>query len=81
MDKIAPKNFRRTRILDENLLEYLDKVNFSSRNKEIVRKYVSGIPYKTLAEEYDLTSGRIAGVVKDYILKVSKIKRQESEND
>lgn len=77
----APKNFRRTRILEENLLEYMDKVDFSERNKDIVRKYVSGTSYKSLADEYQLTTERIASIVRDYILKVSRKLRTFKEGE
>ena len=43
-------NFRRDKIIDERLMNYIQFVNISDRNKEIVVAYVNGSTYKELAE-------------------------------
>lgn len=62
-------NFKRERIQNENLLEYIDLVTFSDRNKEIVVRYVNGENYPVIAKDYGLSATRIANVVSTYILK------------
>lgn len=60
-------NFRRDKIIDEQLINYIQFVDMSSRNKEIVVAYVNGSTYKELAEKYDISINRIAQIIRQYI--------------
>ena len=69
-------NFRRQRIIEEHLLDYIDRAEVSDRNKEIVKKYVAGKSFKALAEEYGLTDSRMGSIVSAYISKVYKFTKK-----
>lgn len=60
-------NFRRDKIIDEQLINYIQFVDMSSRNKEIVVAYVNGSTYKKLAEKYDISINRIPQIIRQYI--------------
>lgn len=68
-------NFRRQRLVDEHLLDYMDQVKDSDRNKEIVKRYAAGESFKVLSEEYGITDGRLGAIVANYISKVHRILR------
>lgn len=70
-------NFRRERIINEHLLDYIDQVKDSDRNKEIVKKYVAGESFKALSEEYGITDGRLGAIVAEYISKVGRLLKQQ----
>lgn len=65
-------NFRRAQIIEEHLLDYIDQVTVSDRNKEIVKKYAAGKDFGELSEEYGLAYSRVVTIVVNYISKVSK---------
>lgn len=71
-------NFRRDKIIDERLMNYIQFVNISDRNKEIVVAYVNGSTYKELAEKYGVSTNRIAQIVRQYIFHV-RIYKIENE--
>ena len=71
------RNFRRDRILEEGLLDYIEFVNISSRNKEIVISYVNGCSYKELAEKHGVSNNRIPQIIREYIYHARKYVRGE----
>lgn len=70
-------NHYRARIINECLLEYIDVVKTSDRNREIVEKYVRGSGFGEISKVYNLSYSRIRGIVYNYILHASRIKKQE----
>ena len=71
-------NHNRIRILTENLLQYIDKIKVSERNKQIVRSYAEGTGYRELAEKYGITDSRVAQIVYNYIRHCSIYKKETS---
>lgn len=65
-------NFRRAEIIERHLLDYIDLVPVSDRNKEIVKKYAAGESFTDLAAEYGLSHTRVVTIVVNYISKVSE---------
>ena len=70
------RNFRRNTINDNNLLDYIDKTNISSRNKDIMIKYSNGTSYKVLAKEYGVTMQRIPQIIATCILRCKIAKKK-----
>lgn len=68
------KNFRRKRILDENMLDYIDICGGSERNKEIIVAYANGENYNSIAEKHGISSTRVEQIVMEYVLKVIRNK-------
>ena len=60
-------NHKRDRIRTEDLLQYLDKINVSERNKQIVQSYADGVGYQELAERYGITDNRVSQIIYNYI--------------
>jgi Mor family transcriptional regulator len=67
-------NFRRDIIINNNLLEYINMINTSDRNKDITIKYANGISYKELSKEHNITTPRVASIVWDCLCKCKRIK-------
>lgn len=61
------KDFRRERIVNNELLSMVDSVKISDRNKEIVRRYTDGESEAKLAECYGITPNRIASIVANFL--------------
>lgn len=57
------KNYNRIKIIVNNYLQYLPYIRDSERNKEIVRQYTQGKTYTELAEEYGVSTKRIAQII------------------
>ena len=69
-------NYRRELINTENLMPYLDIIpdkKFSLRNKDIVRRYMNGESYKTIALHYGVTSDYIPQVIRQFIYHCHRI--------
>ncbi len=65
--KPKPAHHMRQRIIDNDLMIYIDHLKLSDRNKAIVEDYVSGKSYKEIAEKYSLSPNRINGIIFRYI--------------
>lgn len=55
-----------SRDIIKELLAYIDYVNISERNKEIVKKYVEGGSYVALGKLYGISGSRIRSIVVNY---------------
>lgn len=55
-----------SRDIIKELLAYIDYVNISERNKEIVKKYVEGASYVALGKMYGISGSRIRSIVVNY---------------
>lgn len=64
---ITQKPCKRNRIIEENLLAHIDKVEMSERNKEIVIKYTNGATSAEISNLYGITSNRVSQIVGRYI--------------
>lgn len=64
---IEQKPRKRNRIIEENLLAHIDKVEMSERNKEIVIKYTNGATSAEIGNLYGITSNRVSQIVGRYI--------------
>ena len=75
-------NFRRDKIIDERLMNYIQFVNISDRNKEIVVAYVNGSTYTELAEKYGVATNRIAQIIRQYIFhaRIYKIENEQKSD-
>ncbi|MBO5278167.1 MAG: hypothetical protein J6B06_01565 [Lachnospiraceae bacterium] len=69
MNLKAEKHYLRKRILENGYLKYIDCVNESERNKEIIIQYVNGASYKELSEKYGVTKNRIPQIVNRFAMK------------
>ncbi len=67
-----PKNWRRTLILENNLIAYLDDVKMSEKNKDIVRDYSEGLSYKELAQKYSISSSRAEEIIQNFFYHLAK---------
>lgn len=67
-------NFKRDIINNDNLLDVLEQAKLSSRNKDIMIKYASGVSYKELANEYNVTSARITQIIWTCITRCHNVK-------
>ena len=67
MIKHNSKNHFRKRIIDENLLQYIQYVKMTDRNKSIVTEYVSGSSYIELGRKHFVTPSRVRDIIRDYI--------------
>ena len=72
MIKPKPKNYNRQVIIDNFLLQYIDYTNTIPRNKDIIKDYASGKSYKELSEKYGVCIKTIAGMIANYVNKVSR---------
>lgn len=70
-----PWNHNRQRIIDNNMLHYIDYTNTIPRNKEIIKEYVSGKSYKELSEKYNISVKAIPCMISSYVNKVSRLKK------
>ena len=76
--RVMPREWhhKRKRIIEENLMEYIDIVDISDRNKDIIRMYVSGASYKEICEKYNIKKQTASDVVARYIHKVYVLKKR-----
>lgn len=52
------------KIEEENLIQYMDKVNMSDRDKEIARAFIEDKPtYRELGEKYGISHERIRQII------------------
>lgn len=51
------------------------KIGMSERNKEIVRKYMSGKPCKALSKEYNVSYNRIRKIIMEFIKRVRWVRK------
>ncbi|MCR5357176.1 MAG: hypothetical protein K6E63_07205 [Lachnospiraceae bacterium] len=52
------------KIEEENLIQYMDKVNLSDRDKEIARAFIEDKPtYRELGEKYGISHERIRQII------------------
>lgn len=70
-------NYYRSRIINENLLYYMEEINMSDRNKNVVKKYVIGVDYKTLSIEYGVTTERIRAIIGNFVVRATIIKSND----
>ena len=64
---LEKKNYKRTLIVDEGLLKYINDVSMSDRDKSIVISYAEGQSYKTLAQINGITANRVAAIIGKYV--------------
>lgn len=74
MVKKKPHHYMRTRILDEGLMEYIDVVKMTDRNRDIVKMYVGGTSYVPIAEKYGISIQRVSRIVMGYIHGAHRVK-------
>ena len=55
-----------SREIIKKLLVYIDDVDVSERNKEIVKSYVDGASYSALGRKYRLSGSRIRSIIVNY---------------
>lgn len=67
---------KRKRIIEENLMENIDLVDVSDRNKDIVRMYVSGSLYREICEKHHITKQTVSDIISRYIRKAHELKKK-----
>lgn len=72
MIKNTKNNYNRETIIKYNLLQYIDYTNTIPRNKEIIKEYANGKSYNQLSEKYGVCVKTIAGMIANYVNKVSR---------
>lgn len=55
-----------SREIIKDLLVYIDHINVSERNKEIVKEYVEGASYTALGRIYGISASRIRSIIVNY---------------
>lgn len=75
--KYRKAHYRRKRLIEENLLQYMAYIKTSDRNKQIVKAYAEGAGYQELAELYGVCADRIPQIVTTYIRHCSLYKKRE----
>ena len=60
-------NHNHKRLIEEKLLDYLDKINVSGRDKKVVVSYAEGKAYKEIALLYGISTSRVAAVISRYV--------------
>ena len=71
-----PRNHKRKRILDENLMQYKNEVQLSERNIHVVEDYVAGGSETQLAEKYGISRERVSQIVHTYIRHCLRVQRK-----
>lgn len=66
------KDYLRNLIEQEGLLQYIENISCSNRNKEIVIKYAAGMSQTELAREYGVTANRIHAIIFETLQKLKK---------
>lgn len=61
------KNKFREQIIAEDLLQYIDDMPISGRNKSIVIAYAEGASYKDLSAKFSVSPERIRKIIFTYI--------------
>lgn len=61
-------------IINEDLIQYLEIVQISDRNKSIVKNYMNGISMNHLAVMNNISSSRVRMIILDYIRHSHRIK-------
>lgn len=70
-------NNYRERIVKGDYLDYIDcNIGISERNREVIKKYVSGMTCKQLAKEYNVSYNRIVKIIIDFIKRVKSAKSE-----
>lgn len=73
----AKNNYRRNLIRNFNLLNYLDQVSLSDRNKALILQYMGGMSFTDLAKRYGLTKVRIGQILDEFIFSCEKLTGRE----
>ena len=65
--ELRPWHHRRETIINENLLQYIDQIKISARDKQVVQEYVDGASYNQLGEKYGFAPNRVPQIEFHYI--------------
>lgn len=64
-----PKHYKRERIEKEHLLDFVDHIDYSDRNKTIMKRYASGESYSAIANDYGITPERVNIIIANCVTK------------
>lgn len=70
--RVITGEHKRKRIIEENLIQYIDIVDMSDRNKGIVRMCAAGASLTAIAEAYGISSARVSQILFRYIQHTNK---------
>lgn len=70
----SKRNFRRDRIIKDGLMQYIDDIALSKRNRAITIDYVNGISFKELSEKYGISYKRAPQIIGDSLNKLIRYK-------
>lgn len=68
----------RDRLKNEDLMQYLDIVEKSERNKEIIRLYYNGMSQAELGLKYSISKTRVSQIIFNFIIHVKKHKTKHA---
>ena len=71
-----PKHYKRERIEKEHLLDYIDHIDYSDRNKTIMKRYASGESYSAIANDYSITPERVNIIIANCVTKCAWYKNR-----
>ena len=66
------KNSLREHVSEYHLLDYIDQVSLSDRNRDIVSRYMTGESQAELARYYEVSRGAVHQVIATYYSNVLK---------
>ncbi len=82
MKRYHKNNYKRDRIKNEHLLDFVDHIDYSERNKTIMKRYASGQSYKEIAGDYGITPERVNNIIANCMVKCAWYRNKHSqEND
>lgn len=76
-----PKHYKRERIKKEHLLDYIDHIDYSDRNKTIMKRYASGESYSAIANDYGITPERVNIIIANCVTKCAWYKNRHFSKD
>lgn len=79
MKRYQKNNYKRDRIKNEHLLDFVDHIDYSERNKTIMKRYTSGQSYKEIAGDYGITPERVNNIVANCVTKCAWYRKKHSK--
>ena len=61
------RDYMRAQIANENLMQYIDQIDFPDQNKAVIREYVAGGSQKSIAQKYNIHPSVVNHILKSYI--------------
>lgn len=79
MKRYHKNNYKRDRIKNERLLDFVDHIDYSERNKTIMKRYASGQSYKAIAGDYGITPERVNNIIANCVTKCAWYRKKHNK--